>query len=177
MLEFRLRISAINLNKLAFLDEFRVELSKADRPGRCRSIQEDKKYARSHQPRVYSKVYKARRRRAWSVITETCASDQPHLITAVATTAATVADVSMGSLIQDYLQEQDLKPSEHLVDGGYVLDRTARLEQNGTYRACSLTGPVRISAEYLLHSSENMDIEVLGPLCPRQTGNPSSRED
>jgi len=71
-------------------------------------------------------------------ITETCDSDQPHLITAVATTAATVADVSMGSLIQDYLQEQDLKPSEHLVDGGYI------------------------SAEYLLHS-ENMDIEVLGP--------------
>ena len=69
MLEFRLRISAINLNKLAFLDEFRVELSEADRPGRCRSIQEDKKYARSHQPRVYSKVHKARRRRAWSVIT------------------------------------------------------------------------------------------------------------
>ena len=57
MLEFRLRISAINLNKLAFLDEFRVELS------------DDKKYARSHQPRVYSKVHKARRRRAWSVIT------------------------------------------------------------------------------------------------------------
>ena len=57
LLEFRLRISAINLNKLAFLDEFRVELS------------DDKKYARSHQPRVYSKVYKARRRRAWSVIT------------------------------------------------------------------------------------------------------------
>ena len=57
LLEFRLRISAINLNKLAFLDEFRVELS------------DDKKYARSHQPRVYSKVHKARRRRAWSVIT------------------------------------------------------------------------------------------------------------
>ena len=57
LLEFRSRISAINLNKLAFLDEFRVELS------------DDKKYARSHQPRVYSKVYKARRRRAWSVIT------------------------------------------------------------------------------------------------------------
>ena len=74
-------------------------------------------------------------------LTETCDSDQPHLITAVATTAATVADVSMGSLIQDYLEEHDLKPTEHLVDGGYV------------------------SAEYLLHS-ENMGIEVLGPPVP-----------
>ena len=71
-------------------------------------------------------------------ITETCDFDQPHLITAVATTAATVADVSMGSLIHDYLEEQNLKPQEHLVDGGYI------------------------SAEYLLHS-ENMGIEVLGP--------------
>ena len=74
-------------------------------------------------------------------ITETCDFDQPHLITAVVTTAATVADVSMGSLIQDYLEEQDLKPTEHLVDGGYV------------------------SAAYLLHS-ENMGIEVLGPPMP-----------
>ena len=74
-------------------------------------------------------------------VTETCDSDQPHLITAVATTAATVADVSMGSLIQDYLEEQDLKPTEHLVDGGYI------------------------SAEYLLHS-ENRGIEVLGPPMP-----------
>ena len=74
-------------------------------------------------------------------ITETCDSDQPHLITAVATTAATVADVSMGSLIQDYLEEQNLKPQEHLVDGGYI------------------------STEYLLHS-ENMGIEVLGPPVP-----------
>ena len=74
-------------------------------------------------------------------ITETCDEDQPHLITAVVTTAATVADVSMGSLIQDYLEEHNLKPTEHLVDGGYI------------------------SAEYLLHS-ENMDIEVLGPPVP-----------
>lgn len=57
LLEFRQRIGAIDLNKLAFLDEFRVELS------------DDKKYARSHLSRVHSKVYKARRRRAWSVIT------------------------------------------------------------------------------------------------------------
>lgn len=57
LLEFRLRISTIDPHKLAFLDEFRVELS------------DDKKYARSHEPRVYSKVYKARRRQAWSVIT------------------------------------------------------------------------------------------------------------
>ena len=77
-------------------------------------------------------------------ITETCDFDQPHLITAVVTTAATVADVSMGSLIQDYLEEQDLKPTEHLVDGGYI------------------------SAEYLLHS-ENMGIEVLQHFSHLQT--------
>ena len=74
-------------------------------------------------------------------ITETCDFDQPHLITGVVTTAATVADVSMGSLIQDYLEEHDLKPSEHLVDGGYI------------------------STEYLMHS-ENMGIEVVGPPVP-----------
>ena len=44
----------------------------------------------------------------------------------------------MGSYIQDYLEEKDCKPTEHLVDGGYL------------------------SAAYL-EASERLGIEVIGP--------------
>ena len=39
----------------------------------------------------------------------------------------------------------DQKPSAFTIDLAFdVLDIAARLEQNGTYRACSPTGPVRV---------------------------------
>jgi len=71
-------------------------------------------------------------------ISETCDQDQPHLITSIFTTGATVTDVEVGSIIHEYLVERDLKPEESLVDGGYI------------------------SANFL-SSSKDLGIEVTGP--------------
>jgi transposase len=53
-------------------------------------------------------------------LTETCDDDSPHLVTNVETTQAPVADHMMTSIIHTHLAEQDLLPSEHIVDTGYV---------------------------------------------------------
>ena len=136
-----------NLNSVSILNQvWQQHFQVTDTGIRLKSTEEllpsDKRITSPHDTEA---TFAKKRNTAWEGykvhITETCDEDQPHLITAVVTTSATVADVSMGSLIQDYLEEHDLKPTEHLVDGGYV------------------------SAEYLLHS-ENMGIEVLGPPMP-----------
>jgi transposase len=53
-------------------------------------------------------------------LTETCDDGQPHLITQVLTTPATVPDCVMGPTIHQHLATRDLLPSTHLLDGGYV---------------------------------------------------------
>jgi len=53
-------------------------------------------------------------------LTETCDDDSPHLVTNVETTQAPVADHMMTSVIHTHLAEQDLLPSEHIVDTGYM---------------------------------------------------------
>jgi len=53
-------------------------------------------------------------------LTETCDDDLPHLVTNVETTPAPVADQMVTSIIHTDLAEQDLLPSEHIVDTGYV---------------------------------------------------------
>jgi transposase len=45
--------------------------------------------------------------------------DRPNLITAVATTEATVADAAMTTPVHQQLAERQLLPGEHLVDSGY----------------------------------------------------------
>ena len=53
-------------------------------------------------------------------LTETCDDDSPHLVTNVETTRAPVADHMMTSVIHTHLAEQDLLPSEHIVDTGHL---------------------------------------------------------
>lgn len=53
-------------------------------------------------------------------LTETCEEDAPNLITNVATTDATVPDVSMTGPVRARLAEAGRLPGEHLVDAGYV---------------------------------------------------------
>jgi len=45
--------------------------------------------------------------------------DRPNLVTAVATTEATVADAAMTTPVHQQLAERQLLPGEHLVDSGY----------------------------------------------------------
>ena len=53
-------------------------------------------------------------------LTETCEPDAPHLITHVETTPAPLPDHIATDTIHQALQENDLLPKTHLVDGGYV---------------------------------------------------------
>ena len=75
-------------------------------------------------------------------LTETCDAEMPHLITHVATTPATTADVDLTATIHRHLAERDLAPREHLVDTGYV------------------------DAELIVTSRTAHQMELLGPVLP-----------
>ena len=53
-------------------------------------------------------------------LTETCEQDAPHLITHVATTAATTTDEAMTETIHAELSRASLTPRQHLLDTGYI---------------------------------------------------------
>ena len=53
-------------------------------------------------------------------LSETCETDEGHLLTNVETTPAPVSDNQRTESIHQSLAEKKLLPSEHLVDGGYV---------------------------------------------------------
>ena len=72
-------------------------------------------------------------------ITETCEEDAPHLITHVATTAATTTDEALTETIHAELQQTELTPRQHLLDSGYI------------------TAPILVS------SQQQYGIEVIGP--------------
>lgn len=71
-------------------------------------------------------------------LTETCEPEDPHVITHVKTTVASIQDVQVTSDIQQELAALELLPATHLVDAGYV-DTT-----------------------HLVHSQQN-DIDLIGP--------------
>src|SRR5260370_12704668 len=72
-------------------------------------------------------------------LTETCEEDSPHLITHVATTAATITDEAMTETIHAELSRASLTPRQHLLDTGYI------------------TAPILVS------SRQQYGIEVIGP--------------
>ncbi|WP_326794802.1 IS1182 family transposase [Streptomyces sp. NBC_01808] len=73
-------------------------------------------------------------------LTETCEPDVPNLITNVATTVATVPDISMTDTVHAQLAEAGRLPGEHLVDAGYV-DAHLLVHARREY-GVTLTGPV-----------------------------------
>jgi len=58
--------------------------------------------------------------------TETCATDQPRLITHVETTPATTHDSQVIENVQLDLQEQERAPKKHLADSGYATVNTLK---------------------------------------------------
>jgi transposase len=72
-------------------------------------------------------------------LTETCEEESPHLITHVATAAATTTDEALTETIHADLQQTDLTPGQHLLDSGYI------------------TAPILVS------SQQQYGIEVIGP--------------
>lgn len=76
-------------------------------------------------------------------LTETCEEDAPNLITNVATTDATVPDVSMTGPVRARLAEAGRLPGEHLVDAGYV-DAHVLVHARREY-GITLTGPAALA--------------------------------
>ena len=72
-------------------------------------------------------------------LTETCESNQPHLITHVETTLAPITDDQVTQPIHEALKSQDLLPNKHIVDTGYL------------------------DAELLAQTKQEYEIELIGP--------------
>ena len=75
-------------------------------------------------------------------VSETCGSEEAHLLTHVHTTPATVHEAQCTEPIQQALVDKDLAPKEHLVDAAYV------------------------GAAWLVSSRQDHGIDVIGPTRP-----------
>jgi transposase len=75
-------------------------------------------------------------------VSETCGSEEAHLLTHVHTTPATVHEAQCTEPIQQALVDKDLAPQEHLVDAAYV------------------------DAAILVSSRQDHGIDVIGPTRP-----------
>ncbi len=73
-------------------------------------------------------------------LTETCDTEEVHLITNVETTCASPPDHMALDQIHTNLEGKDLLPEEHLVDGGYIHAKTLARSQN--HYQVDLIGPV-----------------------------------
>lgn len=73
-------------------------------------------------------------------LTETCLSEEIHLITNVETTVATTQDIEITETIHQSLARKKMLPKEHFVDSGYI-DANLLLDSPQTY-GVSLIGPV-----------------------------------
>lgn len=89
-------------------------------------------------------------------LTETCLSQELHLITNVETTASTVQDVQVTESIHQSLKKKGLLPEEHLVDSGYV-DAQLLLEIPQTY-GVTLIGPVQEDTSWQALAGQGYDL-------------------
>ena len=87
--------------------------------------------------------------------TETCAADEPSIITQITTTVATVQDCQATSEIQDQLASLDLLPAEQLVDAGYV--DAERLLYSQTKHAIDLVGPTGQDTTWQAQAEDGLD--------------------
>ena len=83
--------------------------------------------------------------------TEICEPDRPHLITHVATTDATTADLDTVQGRHAVLAARDLLPEVHLVDAGYYT-----------------------SVGQVLAAADDHGVELVGPLRRTPVGRPST---
>ncbi len=81
-------------------------------------------------------------------MSETCDEDTPHLITSVETTSATITDREVLPEIHQELAEQNLLPSEHLVDAGYIDGEL--IVNSQTEYGVNLIGPIPLDGQWQL---------------------------
>jgi transposase len=79
-------------------------------------------------------------------LTETCDSDEVHLITNVETTQAHFSDVDQTEPIHQSLEQKRLLPRDHIVDAGYV-DATLLITSQKQYDV-AVVGPVRPNSSW-----------------------------
>lgn len=89
-------------------------------------------------------------------LTETCDEDTPSLITAVQTTVATTADVTMLPQVQEDLAGRDLLPAEHIVDSGYV--DAAQVVTSRDTHGVDVVGPVPGDQSWQARAAAGFDV-------------------
>ncbi len=89
-------------------------------------------------------------------VTESCDDDAPHLVTDVHTTPATTSDFEMIPPIQAALAQQQILPSEHFVDAGYVT--TNHLITSQAQYAVKLIGPVAPDTSWQAQAGAGFEI-------------------
>lgn len=89
-------------------------------------------------------------------LTETCDVDRPHLLTHVATTAATVPDVEQLAAIEQRLADTALLPAQHLVDAGYV--RATNLVTSQQAHQVDLLGPIYADRQWQAKAETGFDV-------------------
>lgn len=89
-------------------------------------------------------------------LTETCDDGRPHLITQVATTVATDADIEQLAPIQANLAQKGLLPGHHLVDGGYMRGRN--LVSSRARHGIDLIGPIAEDHQWQAKAGTGYDV-------------------
>ncbi|GAC1350995.1 MAG: hypothetical protein NVSMB27_38870 [Ktedonobacteraceae bacterium] len=89
-------------------------------------------------------------------VTETCEKDSPHLITHVATTAATTTDEAMTETIHADLQQTDLTPRQHLLDSGYITAPILVTSQR--QYGIEVIGPARGDVKWQANTDQGIDV-------------------
>ncbi len=104
-------------------------------------------------------------------VTETCDEDAPHLITHVATTLAPTADDTVTLKIHEDLKQDDLLPSEHWLDAGYITGKA--LVSGPKEFGVSIIGPTRANHKWQASLSPGFDAsqffidwEAMQAVCP-----------
>ena len=88
-------------------------------------------------------------------LTETCEANEPHLITHVETTRATVVDSEATTPIHQDLKEKNLLPRLHLVDAGYV--DSERLVSSQQEYGVDLFGPAPVDGKWQASAAQGFD--------------------
>ena len=88
-------------------------------------------------------------------LTETCETNEPHLITHVETTPATTVDSEAVNPIHQGLKEKNLLPSTHLVDAGYV--DSEHLVRSQQEYGVDLFGPAPFDGKWQAKAAQGFD--------------------
>ena len=88
-------------------------------------------------------------------MTETCDPDLPHLITHVETTVSTLPDGNVVDLIHASLAQQDILPSQHVVDNAYTPSPNLVSSQES---GVDLLGPVDLDYSWQARLPDGVDL-------------------